>query len=131
MPPAHLIQRRHVEGLGERHHRHGRLHPQLERYRPAGVLGTDFLFHHSTNETAGIKIAVETSAGGGELQDAVVRVGHTARVVLLITLAPDHLFRGGIRQYLHRTSEHHALEAFGIAEINAGLGISLVLSHTY
>ena len=86
------------------------------------------LFNH---ETTWIEIAIETAVGGGELQDAVVRVGHTAGIVLCVAIVPDHLFRGCIRQYLHRAPQHHSLEAFGIAEIDAGLGVGLVLSHTY
>ena len=82
-------------------------------------------------ETTWIEIAVETTVDGGELQHAIVRVCDAAGIVLCVAIAPDHLFRGGIRQYLHRTSEHHALEALGIAEIDACLGIGLVLSHTY
>ena len=42
---AHLTEPRHVEGLGKRYHRHGRLHPQLEGNGPIGILGIDFLFH--------------------------------------------------------------------------------------
>ena len=45
-PPADPAESRHVEGLSERHHRHGRLHPQFERHRPTGFFGIDFLFHH-------------------------------------------------------------------------------------
>ena len=82
-------------------------------------------------ETTWIKIAVETAVGGGELQDAVVGIGNAAKIVLCVAIAPDHFFRGGIRQHLHRTSGHHALEAFGIAEIDACLGIGLVLSYAY
>ena len=86
------------------------------------------LFNH---KTAGIEIAVETAVGGGELQDAIVRVGYTTGIVLLIAIAPDHLLALGIRQYLHCTTQHHTLETFSIAEIDRGLGVSLVLSHTY
>ena len=42
---ARLAQSRHVEGLGECHHGHGRLCPQLEDNGPVRVLGIDFLFH--------------------------------------------------------------------------------------
>ena len=82
-------------------------------------------------KTAGIKIAVEAAIDRCELQNAVVWISYPAGIVLCVTLAPNHFFRSGIRQYLHRASEHHALETFGIAEIDACLGISLVLSHTY
>ena len=61
-------------------------------------------------ETSWIEITVETAVGGGELQHAVVRVSDTSRVVLLVAIVPDHFFRSGISQYLHRTSEHHALK---------------------
>ena len=70
------------------------------------------------HETTRIEIAVEATIGGGELQHAVVGVGYTTGIVLLVAIVPDHLFRGGIRQYLHRTPQHHALEAFRIAEID-------------
>ena len=42
---THLTQSRHVEGLRECHHRHGRLRPQLEGNGSFGILGVDFLFH--------------------------------------------------------------------------------------
>ena len=83
------------------------------------------------HETTRIEIAVEATIDGGKFQHAVVGVGYTTGIVLLVAIVPDHLFRGGIRQYLHRASEHYTLEAFGIAEIDACLGIGLVLSHTY
>jgi len=47
-----------------------------------------FLFNH---ETTWIEIAVETTVDGGELQHAVVGIGYTARIVLLVAIAPDHL----------------------------------------
>ena len=51
-----------------------------------------FVAHHLLNyKTTWIKIAIESTIGGGELQDAVIRVGDAAGVVLLITIAPDHL----------------------------------------
>ena len=59
-----------------------------------------FLFNH---EATWIEITVETAIGGGELQHAVVRVGNTTGIVLLVAIVPDHLFRGGVCQYLHRT----------------------------
>ena len=83
------------------------------------------------DETPWIKVAVETAIDGGELQHAIVRVAHTAGVVLLIALVPDHFFRSGISQHLHRTSKHHAFKPFGIAKIDASLRVNLVLSHTY
>ena len=70
------------------------------------------------HETTRIEIAVEATIDGGELQHAVVGIGHAAWVILRVSITPNHLFRGGIRQYLHRTPQHHALEAFGIAEID-------------
>ena len=45
LPPACLSEPRHVEGLEERHHGHGRLHPHREGLRPGGLLGVYFLFH--------------------------------------------------------------------------------------
>ena len=45
LPPAYLSEPRHVEGLEERHHGHGRLHPHREGLRPGGLLGVYFLFH--------------------------------------------------------------------------------------
>ena len=81
-------------------------------------------------ETAGIEVAVETAVGGGELQYAVIRVGHAARIIFCVTLAPNHLLALGVCQYLHRATQHHALETLGIAEIDAGLGIGLVVGHT-
>ena len=89
------------------------------------------LFHLLNYKTTWIKIAIETAIGGGELQDAIVRVGHTTGIVLLVAITPNHLLALGIRQYLHRTAQHHALETLSIAEIDRGLGVSLVLSHTY
>ena len=83
------------------------------------------------NKTTWIKIAVETAIGSSELQDTVVRIGDTAGVVLLVAVAPDHLLLGSIRQHLHCAAQHHALETFCIAEIDAGLGVGLVVSHTY
>ena len=74
-----------------------------------------FSFNH---KTARIKIAIETTIGGGELQDAVVRVGDATRVVLLIAFVPDHLLALGIRQYLHRTTQHHTFETFSVTEID-------------
>jgi len=50
---------------------------------------------------------------------------------LCVALAPNHFFRSGISQYLHRAPEHHALKSFGIAKIDASLRVGLVLSHTY
>ena len=47
LPPARLQQARHVEGLDERHHRHGRLHPEFKSLCPAGFFGVDFLFHYT------------------------------------------------------------------------------------
>ena len=91
-----------------------------------------FIVHHLLNyKTTWIEIAIETAIGGGELQHAVVGIGNAARIVLLVAITPNHLLTLGIRQYLHRTTQHHAFETFGIAEIDRGLGVSLVLSHTY
>ena len=45
LPPTYLSEPRHVEGLEERHHGHGRLHPHREGLRPGGLLGGYFLFH--------------------------------------------------------------------------------------
>ena len=84
------------------------------------------LFYH---KTSGIEIAVEAAVGGGELEHTVVGVGDAAGVILLVTVTPDHLLRSGVRQHLHRASQHHPLEAIGIAEVDAGLGIRLVVSH--
>ena len=96
------------------------------------VIAKCFVVHHLLNyKTTWIEIAIETAVGGGELQDAVVGVGDAARVILLVAIVPDHFFRGSIHQHLHRAPQHHSLEAFGIAEIDAGLGVGLVLSHTY
>ena len=53
--------------------------------------------HHLLNyKTAGIKIAIETTIGGGKLQNAVVRVGYTTGIVLLVAITPNHLFRGWV-----------------------------------
>ena len=60
-----------------------------------------FLFNH---EATWIEITVETAIGGGELQHAVIGIGNAARIVLLVAIVPDHFFRGGIRQHLHRAS---------------------------
>ena len=54
-------------------------------------------------ETTWIEIAVETAIGGGKLQHAVVGIGNAARIVLCVAIVPDHLVRGGVCQYLHRT----------------------------
>ena len=77
-------------------------------------------------ETTWIEIAIETAVGGGELQDAVVGVCHAAWVVLRISIPPNHLFALGVSQHLHRASQQHTFEAFGIAEIDAGLRIGLL-----
>ena len=91
-----------------------------------------FIVHYLLNyKTTGIEITIETTIGGGELQNAVVGVSHATWVVLLVAITPNHLLTLGIRQYLHSTTQHHTFETFGIAEINRGLGVSLVLSHTY
>ena len=82
-------------------------------------------------ETPWIKIAVETAIDSCEFQHTVVWISYTGGLVLCVTLAPNHFFRSGISQHLHRTSEHHALKSFGIAKIDASLRVSLVLSHTY
>lgn len=82
------------------------------------------------HKTTGIEITVETAIGGGELQDAVVRVGDAARVVLLVAVAPDLLFRGSVRQYFHRTAQHHALEALSVTEIDTGFGVGLIVDYT-
>ena len=47
--------------------------------------------HLINHKTSRIEIAVEAAVGGGELQDAVVRVGDTAGIVFRVTVAPDHL----------------------------------------
>ena len=72
------------------------------------------------HEATWIEIAIETAVSCGEPQHTIVGIGDAAGIVLLIAIVPDHLFRGVIRQYLHRAPKHHALEAFGIAEIDAG-----------
>ena len=86
--------------------------------------------HILKNKTTWIKIAIEAAIGGGELQNAIVGIGYTAWVILLVALAPDHLLAPGIRQHLHCATKHHTLKTLGIAEIDAGLGIGLVVSHT-
>ena len=83
------------------------------------------------DETTWIEIAIETAVGGGELQDAVVGICHAAWVVLRVSITLNHLFALGIRQHLHLAAQHHSLETFGIAEIDAGLGIGFVVGHTY
>ena len=91
-----------------------------------------FIAHHLLNyKTTGIEIAIESAVGGGKFEYAIVRVGYTAGVVLLVAVAPDHLLRSRVSQHLHCATQHHTFETFGIAEIDAGLGVSLVLSHTY
>ena len=96
------------------------------------VIAKCFVVHHLLNyKTTWIEIAIETAVGGGELQDAVVGVCHAAWVVLRISIPPNHLFALGIGQHLHRAPQHHSLETFGIAEIDAGLGVGLVVGHTY
>ena len=56
-----------------------------------------FIVHYLLNyKTTGIEITIETTIGGGELQDAVVRVGYTTGIVLLVAIAPDHLLRGRV-----------------------------------
>ena len=58
--------------------------------------------HHLLNhKTTWIEITIETTIGGGELQNAVVRVGYTTGIVLLVAIAPNHLLALSIRQYLH------------------------------
>ena len=47
--------------------------------------------HILKNKTTWIKIAVETTVNGSELQNAIVRIGYTRRVVLLVSLTPNHL----------------------------------------
>ena len=82
------------------------------------------------NKATWIKIAIEAAIGGGELQNAIVGIGYAPRVVLLVALAPNHLLALGIGQHLHRATKHHALETLGIAEIDAGLGIGLIVRYT-
>ena len=53
----------------------------------------DALFNH---KTTWIKIAIEAAVSGGELQNAVVRIGDTAGIVLLVALVPNHFLRGCI-----------------------------------
>ena len=48
-----------------------------------------YLFNY---KTTWIKITIETAIGGGELQHAVVGIGHAAGVVLLVAIAPNHFF---------------------------------------
>ena len=43
--PTDLTEPCHIEGLGKRHHRHGRLHPQLEGDGTIGIFGINFLLH--------------------------------------------------------------------------------------
>ena len=88
------------------------------------------VLHLLNHKTTWIEITVEAAVSGGELQDAVVRVGNATWVVLLVAIAPNHLLALGIRQYLHRAAQHHTLEALGIAEIDRGLGVGLIVSHT-
>ena len=85
------------------------------------------LFNH---ETTWIKVAVETAIGGGELQDAVIRIGHTARIILCIALTPNYLLALGICQDFHCATKHHTFKPFYIAEVDAGLGIRFVVGHT-
>ena len=56
------------------------------------MYNVSFILKLFNDETPWIKVAVEAAIGGGELQHAVVRVAHTAGVVLLIALVPDHFF---------------------------------------
>ena len=86
-------------------------------------LGAHCLLNH---KTARVEITVEAAVGGSEFEDAVVRVGDAAGIVLRVTLAPNHFLRGGIRQYLHSASEHHALKSLGIAKIDACLRVCFV-----
>ena len=81
-------------------------------------------------KTTWIKIAIETTIGGGEFKNAIVGVGYARRVVLLVALAPNHLLALGVCQHLHRATQHHALETLGIAEVDAGLGIGLIVGYT-
>ena len=89
-----------------------------------------FVVHHLLNyKTTWIEIAIESAIGGGELQDAVVRVCYTTGIVLLVTIVPNHLLTLGIRQHLHRATQHHTFETFSITEIDRGLGVNIVVSH--
>ena len=80
-------------------------------------------------KTAGIEIAVETAVGGSELEDTVVGIGDAAGIVFHVTVAPYHLLALGIGQHLHCTAQHNALKALGVAEVDAGLGIRLVMGY--
>ena len=82
------------------------------------------------DKTPRIEITIETAIGGGELQDAIVGVGDVAGIVLDVAVAPNHLLAFGIGQHLHRAAQHHAYEAFCIAEIDTRLGVGLVVGHT-
>ncbi len=70
------------------------------------------------NKATWIEITVETAIGGGELQNAIVGVGYAARIILLVSLAPNHLFARSICQNLHRSAKHHTLETVGIRAEN-------------
>ena len=70
----------------------------------------------------GFEIAVVPAVLRCEAEHAIVRVGHSLRIIQLIAVPPDELFGLAVMQYLHGAPEHDApVEAF-IEEIYAGWG---------
>ena len=84
------------------------------------------LFNH---KTSWIEITVKTAVCGGEFEDTIVGVGDATGVILLVTVSPNHLLRGSVHQHLHRSSQHHTLEAVCITEVNTGFWVGFVMGY--
>ena len=81
-------------------------------------------------ETTGIEVTVETAFGGSELQDAIVGIGHSARIILSISLTPYHILALLVGQNLHGTFQHYGAEVTLVTQIDGRFRVCPVMSHT-
>ena len=74
---------------------------------------------------------IEPAILGGELEDAVVGIGHALFVIKLVTNSPDHLLRSAIRQDGHRPPQHDTPIEPLVEEVDASLGVGGKLSDSH
>ena len=84
-------------------------------------------------EAFGFQVAVVAAGFGGELQDAVIRVGDALLVEDRVALPPDQVFRFLVCEDFHGALQHDAFvpdQAF-VIKVDAGFGVLPVLAHPH
>lgn len=74
-----------------------------------------------------VEVAVESALRGGKPQNAIIRVGHSLRVVHGVTLPPNHFLIDSVLQHFHGAEKHDASEESPVTKVNAGFRVVLIL----